>query len=112
MKSDIKQKWVAALRSGDYQQTDGHLRRPDESDDASYGFCCLGVLCDVMGAKWDSGIPLLDGTSLKNPDDDEFLNDDTLDAVGLASSQQSSLAEMNDSGSTFDTIADHIEENL
>lgn len=31
---------VAALRSGTYQQTTGHLK--DE-----IGFCCLGVACDI-----------------------------------------------------------------
>lgn len=33
-------KWVAALRSGEYKQTTGHLR--DQK-----GFCCLGVACEL-----------------------------------------------------------------
>jgi hypothetical protein len=33
-------KWVAALRSGEYLQARTHLRR-------EYGFCCLGVACDL-----------------------------------------------------------------
>lgn len=41
MKPDIKAEWVAALRSGKYKQTTGILR-----DDE--GFCCLGVLCDLV----------------------------------------------------------------
>jgi hypothetical protein len=49
MKADIKQKWVAALRSGQYEQTEGVLRN-------NYGFCCLGVLCDLYsqetGEEW------------------------------------------------------------
>lgn len=40
LKPEIKQKWIKALRSGEYQQTKGRLKRDD-------GFCCLGVLCDV-----------------------------------------------------------------
>ncbi|QGT54331.1 hypothetical protein b3_0087 [Synechococcus phage B3] len=40
MKQEIKEKWVAALRSGEYQQTTGCLR-------SSEGFCCLGVLTDL-----------------------------------------------------------------
>lgn len=36
----IKKRWQEALRSGDYKQTTGALRRSD-------GFCCLGVLCDL-----------------------------------------------------------------
>lgn len=34
------QKWVNALRSGKYQQTQGHLR--DKT-----GYCCLGVACEI-----------------------------------------------------------------
>lgn len=37
--------WVAALRSGDYAQTNRVLRRDD-------GYCCLGVAEDVRGAAW------------------------------------------------------------
>ncbi|QGT54329.1 hypothetical protein b3_0085 [Synechococcus phage B3] len=51
MKQEIKEKWVAALRSGEYQQTTGNLR--DEK-----GFCCLGVLTDLYlkenGVEWVS----------------------------------------------------------
>ncbi len=32
--------WTAVLRSGEYQQGAGLLRKGDE-------FCCLGVLCDL-----------------------------------------------------------------
>jgi hypothetical protein len=49
MKADIKTKWVAALLSNKYEQTEGVLRN-------SYGFCCLGVLCDLYsqetGEEW------------------------------------------------------------
>jgi hypothetical protein len=49
MKADIKQKWVAALRNGEYEQTRAVLR-------SNGGFCCLGVLCDLYaqetGMKW------------------------------------------------------------
>lgn len=40
MKSTVKEKWVAALRSGDYKKTKNHLH-------TSEGFCCLGVLTDL-----------------------------------------------------------------
>lgn len=32
--------WLDALRSGEYQQGEGHLRAGDK-------FCCLGVACDL-----------------------------------------------------------------
>lgn len=44
MNPDVKARWVAALRSGDYQQWTGRLRLPADGTDE---FCCLGVLCDI-----------------------------------------------------------------
>lgn len=40
MNPELKAKWVAALRSGKFQQGRGQLRKGDE-------YCCLGVLCKV-----------------------------------------------------------------
>lgn len=40
MNKDVKQKWLAALRSGKYKQGALRLR-------ASDSYCCLGVLCDI-----------------------------------------------------------------
>lgn len=39
---EIKDQWVAALRSGDYSQGGGRLYRPEE-----HRFCVLGVLGDL-----------------------------------------------------------------
>lgn len=41
MNPEIKQRWVAALRSGEYKQAHHKLA------DAHGGYCCLGVLCDL-----------------------------------------------------------------
>lgn len=41
MNKEIKQQWVAALRSGDYRQGTGTLKNRRGE------FCCLGVLCDL-----------------------------------------------------------------
>ena len=52
MNADVKDLWVAALRSGAYTQTTGSLQN-------AYGFCCLGVLCDLyrqhVGGDWTPG---------------------------------------------------------
>ena len=42
MKRDIAEKWVAALRSGEYRQGVGLLQAPNTKE-----FCCLGVLCEL-----------------------------------------------------------------
>ena len=45
MKKSIKNKWVKALRSGDYIQGDAQLCNPPEDEETDdYTFCCLGVL--------------------------------------------------------------------
>jgi hypothetical protein len=41
MKQEIKERWINALRSGDYKQGSGALRKADN-------YCCLGVLCDII----------------------------------------------------------------
>jgi hypothetical protein len=46
MNPEVKARWVAALRSGAYQQT--HNRLTDHRG----GFCCLGVLCDLYAEEF------------------------------------------------------------
>jgi hypothetical protein len=122
MNPAIKAQWVAALRSGEYAQATGHLRR-----DA--GFCCLGVLTDIAVkagvGKWvegrDGGFEYPDGengvryTLLPNgvacwaglPTDDVGCGP-TVDIAGFVTQ----LADHNDSGRTFAQIADAIEAQL
>ena len=116
-------KWVAALRSGDYEKTTRHLRTKN-------GFCCLGVACDLYEkatgkGKWKlgyytylpsvyafhSGYP---GTSYK----DEAFPAAVMrwiglrDAIGeysISPSIRNSLTNNNDNGSSFAEIADVIE---
>lgn len=40
------QKWLEALRSGQYSQTTGKLDSFDEATGA-HSYCCLGVACDI-----------------------------------------------------------------
>lgn len=45
LKPDVKNQWLAALRSGEYEQGKGVLRRVGTSGNKEY--CCLGVLCEL-----------------------------------------------------------------
>lgn len=46
--ADLARRWVKALRSGEYKQATGGLRSE------AGGFCCLGVLCDVVDpSQWE-----------------------------------------------------------
>ena len=40
----VKQKWLEALRSGEYKQGKGLLYNP-----SSDSYCCIGVLCTING---------------------------------------------------------------
>lgn len=44
----IQTKWLEALESGNYKQGKGYLKDKD-------GYCCLGVLCEVMGLEASPG---------------------------------------------------------
>lgn len=51
MKPEVKDKWLKALRSGEYIQGNGFLKEGDK-------FCSLGVLCDLAAkegvGKWEA----------------------------------------------------------
>ena len=107
MKADLKAKWIEALRSGEYEQCKDKLY-------SGNGYCCLGVLCVVSGAKFEQQdgefVPYLEQENIRNPDGNEFLCSDFAMKVGL--SRQTQLADMNDNGASFSEIADYIEKNL
>lgn len=65
MKPEVKEAWVAALLSGEFPQAKGTLYTPgpsadeelDENDNATEGYCCLGVLCHVATKATKRHIP-------------------------------------------------------
>lgn len=44
LRAEVKEKWLAALRSGEYEQGIEYLHYRD--GDSEF-YCCLGVLCDL-----------------------------------------------------------------
>jgi len=111
MDPEIKRKWVEALRSGEYEQTSGLLRTSGNK------FCCLGVLWDLKGDGWG---PISDTDGPRRPYTMKgkrnvgcaFLSDNFEKRVGLSFGTTAELMGMNDSGKTFDEIADWIEKEL
>lgn len=106
MNPEIKAKWIAALRSGEYEQ-----RRTWLCVDGLY--CCLGVLCDLAVK---DGVDLSVGTlmDVRTYDDNtntlpfkvqiwSGINSDLGDYSGGA------LSRGNDNGKSFSEIADIIE---
>jgi hypothetical protein len=112
MNPQIKQKWVSALRSGDYQQTKGRLRKEDK-------FCCLGVLCDLYAKENNVEWNLANnGHNYEFQHMVKFLPRSVVEWADLeycnppVNDEESTLANLNDSGSTFEQIADVIEHQL
>lgn len=91
MDKELKAKWVAALRSGEYEQGVGSLY--NKTRDA---YCCLGVLHRVADVPDDQWVDCSYGLSTK------LL---AMERRGL----DYELAKMNDNGKTFSEIADYIE---
>lgn len=123
-----RRRWVEALRSGEYKQTTGWLKREFPEEDGGARYCCLGVVCDILplghweldaqevnrywiGGRWDdyssTVMPVL-----------------VMEALGFGSRageleisylydelREVSLTKLNDDGLTFEQIADVIDDD-
>lgn len=95
---EFKEKWVAALRSGEYKQTTCQMFGSDGS------YCCLGVAAHLLGMTDVSADPYM-----KLP---EAING------GFENPTAKYLMQMNDGNGSFtesapfSEIADYIEANL
>jgi hypothetical protein len=114
MNLEVKARWVAALRSGEYEQGNCQLNLQGR-------MCCLGVLCDLhakeTGAQWANNFCggefyLGEANYLPEPVQQwAGLPDRTGDTVTIRG-EVDKLPAHNDSGRGFDEIADAIEEQL
>lgn len=105
MKREIKEAWLRALKSGEYEQGELHLEK-----DLKY--CCLGVLCKVLNQD-PKEETVVTGA--------ELLSKATLSEIGLSHTEQETLSKMNDGGyfngmklakHNFIEIANYIEYNI
>lgn len=120
MNQAVKAEWVAALRSGEYEQATGHLYY-----EGSY--CCLGVLCDLAVKR--GVVSMREGVvtrSYGELDETAVPPHEVLDWAGLdyenpqvlvtdedGSEQYPTLITLNDDEKySFNRIADLIEEQL
>lgn len=109
MEPALKAKWVAALRSGMYQQGRLRLRSLDDK------YCCMGVLCEVAGIPGECGRGVyVYGTG--EHASEAILTDRLAKSVGLSTRQVSTLCGLNDGvvfpPQTFSQIAEWVEANL
>lgn len=121
----VKQAWINALRSGEYRQ--GRSRLAKRTKKGNFKFCCLGVLCDVVGVKGEPNqitdeiefgfdgetmtLPDLvwKGLGLTDPDIDIPVGQTRDMAERQLTVSSVSLATLNDDGFTFPQIADLID---
>jgi hypothetical protein len=115
MKQEIKQRWIEALRSGEYKQGQGCLHNHNENT-----FCCLGVLCDLHAKETNTNWvdDPEEGYTSDYLDNDASLPDKVLEWSGLERpnpliTRTLSIAIYNDQkGYSFDQLADLIEKHL
>lgn len=120
MNADVKEKWLTALRSGDYKQGRGRLKA---TKDGRTTYCCLGVLCEVAITE---GVPLTvttdsfyeDLTLTSFDDSSAYLPEAVVQWADVSTNGLfgdeggGNLTYMNDTGKTFEEIADVIEAKL
>lgn len=131
MRQEIKTRWTAALRSGDYLQGHGYLQ--NRVPGGPRRFCCLGVLCDLAVADGvevsvyvpTTGAVMYGGTDTLLPQtveewagltDDQHrygeAGGDVKIQLDADEDDVDTLASWNDGGASFDQIADWIDANL
>jgi hypothetical protein len=128
MDPNIKEKWLAALRSGEYDQAKAVLKRIHPGDPESKpAYCCLGVLCEIAAA--EGALPpandavYLDKAVYGEEDTWSTLPQAVMEWANLPSADpyvspnaitvtRTTLSRLNDGGSSFSEIADIIERNL
>lgn len=130
LRPEFKERWLKALLSGEYEQTQKTLR--GRSSSGGDGFCCLGVACDVfkkeIGGDWAGSVFEVGRNQWDTMPDEELMQlafdstegedwDD--DAYNLAQDAFDRLAGCNDGstdesrrGMTFEEIATVIKEKL
>ena len=127
MNPEVKEKWLAALRSGEYQHGKNRLVTVNEEGKLTY--CCLGVLCDIYVKETGKAEWRDEGTKLAfvpgdNPIDKEhaYLTREVVDWSGLPDKNptmqdgedRNSLAIINDKDTTrdFSPLIELIEQQL
>ena len=94
LSKEQKDKWITALRSGEYKQTIGRLF-------SGKGYCCIGVFCKAV-----EGINI-PRTSIEDGEENEPHYNRVRKLIGKGFMYE--LINMNDDGYSFHDIAEKIE---
>lgn len=108
MNPEVKDKWIDALTSGEYEQGILYLKKGNN-------YCCLGVLCDLF-IKEHPGTVEWESSGAANDfifDSTSALPDQVREWSGVSEYEEADLMELNDrEGKSFEDIADYIKESL
>jgi len=97
--AQVMKKWAKALRSGKYKQARGQLRKMG-------GYCCLGVLCDVVAP--DGWGKCLGGYQHRGYT--SVLGHGVMTDAGIGNVDESCFVTLNDERkATFEEIADVVD---
>lgn len=106
MNKKLKVKWVKALRSGKFKQGQGALYDED-------GYCCLGVLCKVVGAQGRCNSYGAKIFTYKGTREGCYLPEALAKEARISTRSQQTLAKKNDRDNwSFGRIANYIEKRL
>lgn len=118
----FKKRWIAALKSGKYEQTSHWLFdiKLIGKNKVQHTYCCLGVACQISGAgKFDNN----NFFKLNNAPKEDLIFEshnasrilmpfNLARQIGLTRRAQTRLANLNDRGYTFKEIAEWIKRYL
>lgn len=128
MNEQVKKEWDTWLRSGQYDQLQGALCA--ETDSGRTAFCCMGMLCNIHAeesktlhweeekvcgarfAKKNGKSRTIRARELSYLGNLETIPESVRNWAGLTQNQESTLIGMNDSGASFEKIADFIGEKF
>jgi len=116
MRIDVAKIWTDALRSGDYAQGQEYLN-------CNNCFCCLGVLCDLYlkNVGYDKlPVKVFNNKTVSYDGVEAVLPPVVQDWAGMRTpvgslpdpDENTSLAELNDNGFSFEELAKVIESSL
>jgi hypothetical protein len=104
VREKTRDKWIVALQSNEYDQCFGAFK------DTEF-YCALGVLCDILGAKWNK-----DDDGYWRPSDKDLPVDRLLPPgfqAGLSKEQEDEIVKLNDGlHRSFEAIATYVEKNF
>lgn len=119
MNERVKKLWIEALRSGEYQQGTNWLKSTEQGNDS---YCCLGVLCELFRVETGQGEWIEQDKfwfefDVNGSNSAAVLPAPVMTWAGIGDrnpllGRTKAASNLNDTGKSFNYIADRIEKYL